>query len=54
MLAQRLETFSQPFSNGIHVLKVGADGTLTEVAGSPTPVGPFINGDTTVQGIAVY
>ncbi len=54
VLAQRLETFSQPFSNGIHVLKVGADGTLTEVAGSPTPVGPFINGDTTVQGIAVY
>jgi hypothetical protein len=54
VVAQRSEPFSQPFSNGIHVLKVGADGKLTEAAGSPTPVGPFINGDTTVQGIAVY
>jgi 6-phosphogluconolactonase (cycloisomerase 2 family) len=54
VLAQRLETFSKPFSNAIHVLKVGSDGKLTEAAGSPTTVAPFINGDTTVQGLAVY
>ncbi len=57
VVSQRVETFSKPFSNAIHVLKVGSDGKLTEAAGSPTTVAPFINGnngDTTVQGIAVF
>ncbi len=54
VVSQRLEPFSIPaISNAIHVLKVGPDGKLSEAAGSPTPLGPFINGDTTVQGIAV-
>ena len=54
VLSGRVETFSLPFSNAIHVLQVGSDGKLTEAAGSPTTVAPFISGNTTVQGIAVY
>jgi len=57
VVSQRIEPFSQPFSNAIHVLKVGSDGKLTEAAGSPTTVAPFINGNngnTTIQGIAVF
>jgi hypothetical protein len=55
VVSQRGVPFSIPaISNAIHVLKVGSDGKLTEAAGSPTPLGPFISGDTTVQGIAVF
>jgi 6-phosphogluconolactonase (cycloisomerase 2 family) len=57
VISERAAPFSQVFSNAIHVLKVASDGKLTEVAGSPTSLAPFItgnNGITTVQGIAVY
>jgi 6-phosphogluconolactonase (cycloisomerase 2 family) len=40
-------------ANAIHVLKVNTDGKVTEV-GPFTPVSPLVNGDTTIQGIAVF
>lgn len=40
-------------ANAIHVLRVNTAGKVTEVAPF-TPVSPLINGDTTIQGIAVF
>jgi hypothetical protein len=40
-------------ANAIHVLRVNTAGKVTEVAPF-TPVSSLINGDTTIQGIAVF
>jgi DNA-binding beta-propeller fold protein YncE len=48
-ISQRASATAPPEANALHVLKIGADGTLTEVASSPT-VFPFTDG-TRPQGV---